>query len=453
MWKYLFRRFLALLLSFWLIISVVFLLSRLLPGDFAAQQLSALQEEIHTSGNTDTETALKQLRYKTGLDLPLFYFSIHAAAEPDSLAKIKPEPTRQHLRQLMLSYGSAPAADYYQRVFKLISGKTAKKPSAPESVAWQNRFLQCRQPHELEAVLQAFAQAFPAASGQETAQVQQSFAQMVQTPPPVSSWLPGWHWHGTENQYHHWLQSLTELNLGFSLRDARPVSVIIAEALSNTLALLLLSLALTWLAALQLGLWLTETKTIRLKQMSLSFLFLLDSIPLFVLALLLLTGVSIAGFYQLLPDYGAIHSESGFLFFDSAWLLPVLCLCIGSLPYVTSQVYQNLKAVQMQDFVKTARAKGLSERRVLRKHVLRNALFPLITTFSEFLPGLITGALVLEVIFSIPGTGRLLLDATLSRDYPVLMALVALAALFRILSLLLADVFYYFTDPRLRLKQ
>ncbi len=99
-----------------------------------------------------------------------------------------------------------------------------------------------------------------------------------------------------------------------------------------------------------------------------------------------------------------------------------------------------------------ARAKGLSAKVVLRRHVLRNAVLPLITLFTGFLPGLISGAVVVEVIFAIPGTGRLLADSVLARDYPVVLGLVFFLALLKAASHVLADLLYFVADPRTRLK-
>jgi peptide/nickel transport system permease protein len=100
----------------------------------------------------------------------------------------------------------------------------------------------------------------------------------------------------------------------------------------------------------------------------------------------------------------------------------------------------------------TARAKGLPARVVLRRHVLRNAVLPLITLFTGFLPSLISGAVVVEVIFALPGTGRLLADSVLARDYPVVLGLVLLLATLKAAAHVLADVLYFAADPRTRLK-
>jgi peptide/nickel transport system permease protein len=103
-------------------------------------------------------------------------------------------------------------------------------------------------------------------------------------------------------------------------------------------------------------------------------------------------------------------------------------------------------------YIMSARAKGLTETKVLRQHAFRNALLPLITAFTGFLPAIISGAVVIEVIFAIPGTGRLLVDSVLSRDYPVIIGLVLFIAALRAVSHVLADFLYFAADPRTRLK-
>jgi peptide/nickel transport system permease protein len=131
-------------------------------------------------------------------------------------------------------------------------------------------------------------------------------------------------------------------------------------------------------------------------------------------------------------------------------VIPVLCLTLGNIPYVGSQLYTAMREVTYSDFIQTARAKGVAEGVVVRKHILKNSLLPLITLFSGFIPALLGGAVVIEVIFAIPGMGQLLVDSVLARDYPVILGIVLVMALAKILAHIIADVLYYLADPRIR---
>jgi peptide/nickel transport system permease protein len=138
----------------------------------------------------------------------------------------------------------------------------------------------------------------------------------------------------------------------------------------------------------------------------------------------------------------------------SQWLqfmaLPMLCLVLANLPYLTNQFYHALSGTANQDYIRTARAKGLSENNVIRRHMLRNALLPVITLLSDFLPALVAGAVIIETIFAIPGIGRLLIDSVMARDYPVLVGIVVMVAVFKQLAHLFADLLYAMADPRIR---
>ena len=131
--------------------------------------------------------------------------------------------------------------------------------------------------------------------------------------------------------------------------------------------------------------------------------------------------------------------------------LPVLCMILVILPSFTGQVDRALKEEKNQEYVKTARAKGLTALSVLKKHVFKNALIPLITIFTDRLPILISGALVVEVIFAVPGMGRLLVNSVNARDYPVILGIIIIIALVKIVSNILADILYSLADPRIKL--
>jgi peptide/nickel transport system permease protein len=275
---------------------------------------------------------------------------------------------------------------------------------------------------------------------------------------PQRPFLPVVFWHGTDNQYHAWLGQLVQGDLGASYRDRQPVSTILGEAIGNTLLLLGLSLFVTFFISIELALALMAKGGRRWRAPVLSLLFILDSIPLFIIALLLLVFLAGTGYLSWFPLFGLGYAPPDTTVWEALarrlyhLVLPGLCLVLSGMPYVTTTLYRVMQEVAGSAFIMTARAKGLSARVVLRRHVLRNAVLPLITLFTGFLPSLISGALVVEVIFAIPGTGRLLADSVLARDYPVVLGLVLVVATLKAASHLLADFLYFSADPRTRLK-
>jgi peptide/nickel transport system permease protein len=270
--------------------------------------------------------------------------------------------------------------------------------------------------------------------------------------------MPVISWQGIHNQYHAWLVRLLHGDLGYSYRDRQPVLTILGEAIGNTLLLLVLSLVFTFFISIELALALMAESGRPWRRLVLSLLFILDSVPLFLVALLLLVGLAGTGYLSWFPLFGLGYNNPGLTWGEAFinrlhhLLLPGICLVISGMPYVTTTLYRVMQQVAGSAFAMTARAKGLPAKVVLRRHVLRNAVLPLITLFTGFLPSLISGAVVVEVIFALPGTGRLLADSVLARDYPVVLGLVFLLAALKAAAHLLADFLYFTADPRTRLK-
>ncbi|MBI4475314.1 MAG: ABC transporter permease, partial [Acidobacteria bacterium] len=161
-------------------------------------------------------------------------------------------------------------------------------------------------------------------------------------------------------------------------------------------------------------------------------------------------------FWDVFPVYGltSIGSENWPFFErlkDQVWhlILPITCMTYYTFAALSRYMRSSMLEVIRQDFIRTARAKGLSERLVVYRHALRNSLIPIITLMADLLPALIGGSIVIETIFSIPGMGLLSYEALLNRDYPLIMAIFTLSALLTLIGILLADFLYTLIDPRI----
>lgn len=450
------KRFLVALLTLWVIASAIFLLSKLMPGTFGYEHLA--QNEAGYYSRSDAESRERNYRHflrATGQDLPLFYFSLTSSVQIDTLHRVFPERDRLQLQKLAWRYNSPTAAALFYRSTKWLEQNLPaeqRQKVQPQLYTLRNH----TSPEELKLAVAGIAEQLPSSYFIQSS-IQETSGQLLQTATSYTYLLPALQWHGVQNQYHRWLAGLATGSMGNSLKDGRPVFTVLLQAIQNTWWLLLCSLVLaTWLS-LELALRMVRRSGRRWRKSVLPALFLLDSIPLFVLAMLLLVLLASPAFLQLFPVYGMGYYSSQSLPWWQAlgqWLqfmaLPMLCLVLTNLPYLTNQFYQSLATVATQDYVRTARAKGLSESRVIRRHMLRNALLPLITLLSDFLPALVAGAVLIETIFAIPGVGRLLLESVLSRDYPVIVGIVVLVALFRLLAHLLSDLLYAQADPRIR---
>lgn len=265
----------------------------------------------------------------------------------------------------------------------------------------------------------------------------------------------GWRWHGAGNQYHRWLGKAATGDLGLSFRTGQPVTEQLAAALAYTVPLTGTAL----LVAVGMALVLAQRLAVRSRWRHLvrTLLAGAQALPLFVVALALLLTFANPEVLAWFPAYGLAPSATADL---GAWsrlssylmhlALPVTALVLVALPELTLQLEASLAQELRAGYATTARAKGLAETAVVRRHALRNALLPTLTQIAELLPVLVAGAVVVEVIFALPGMGRLLAAAAAGRDYPVLVGGVLLTGGARLLALLLADLLYYWADPRIR---
>jgi peptide/nickel transport system permease protein len=256
--------------------------------------------------------------------------------------------------------------------------------------------------------------------------------------------------------YVDWVGRSLRLDLGESIVDHRSVADKIGERLPLTMSLAGSAMALSYLIAIPLGI-IAALRRGQIVDRTISFVvFVLYSVPSFAAALLLILLVAGGDYLNLLPMYGANSinvSEMG----PWAWLwdrilhliLPVICLTYASLASISRYARVSMLDALGQDFVRTARAKGLPERLVIFRHALRNALIPIITIFALELPVLIGGAVIIESIFSLPGMGQLMFQALDEKDEPVIMGITVLAAMVTLLSYLAADILYVVVDPRI----
>lgn len=255
-------------------------------------------------------------------------------------------------------------------------------------------------------------------------------------------------------RYGLWMGDLVRGDLGRSMTpDERLVREKIEEAFWPTLSVNLAGLTLAFLLAVPIGIYSAWRQNGLFDRAGGVLLYVLYSIPSYVGAILLILLVSIK--WDLLPFrgmHGDDYYDLGFLgkVGDTAkhMVLYVTCTAYGALAYYARFVRSNLLEVTRQEFIRTARAKGLADRVVVLKHAFRNTLIPFVTLIGLLLPVLIGGSVILEVIFTWPGLGRLFFTSVLQRDYPVIMALNTATAVLVLFGTLAADLAYGLVDPR-----
>ncbi|GHV53517.1 peptide ABC transporter permease [Deltaproteobacteria bacterium] len=258
-------------------------------------------------------------------------------------------------------------------------------------------------------------------------------------------------------QYKNWLISLAQLDFGNSLSgDRRPVTTLIAERLPLTLGMNIASLSLTLLLAIPLGCFSARFRGSPLDFCVTVFVFIGFAMPGFWLALILMQSFAID--WQIFPISGLTSLNHATLSFwgkcrdiGMHLVLPIAVYTFGSLAGLSRFMRSSMLEALRQDYITTARAKGLSERAILFGHALRNALLPVITLLGLSIPGLIGGSVIMETIFALPGLGQLFYGAVMMRDYPLIMGNLVFGAFLTLLGNLLADFCYGLADPRIQM--
>ena len=258
-------------------------------------------------------------------------------------------------------------------------------------------------------------------------------------------------------QYATWLGRLLQGDMGRSLKDQRPVWDKIRERLPVTVILNVLAILITYAIAVPLGIYSSARPNSLFDQIQTVLVFMLYSLPVFWVGTLIIIFFCGGDFYAWFPPAG-LHS----LDFDSSWpvwkrtadylhhlAMPLVCTVYGAFAALSRFMRSSMLETSTMDYVRTARAKGLRERVVILKHVLRNSLIPIVTILAGLLPALIGGSVIIETIFSIPGLGFLGYQSVLARDYPVVLALFAASSFLTLIGILISDVTLALIDPRI----
>ena len=256
-------------------------------------------------------------------------------------------------------------------------------------------------------------------------------------------------------QYGKWLKRIVTLDFGNSFIDDRPVKTKIAERLPATLLLNIAALIVVFSIALPLGVTSALRHNSLYDRVTTIFVFIGYSTPTFWFALILMI---IFGFWLgwfpisgMSPWYTQYYSPLE-KFLDLLWhlFLPVCATAFGGLAGISRYVRSSMLEVTRQDYIRTAKAKGLLKNKIVWRHALKNALLPIITILGFSLPGLISGSFIFETIFAWPGMGRMTYEAIMNYDYPVVMGGGVIAIFLTLVGILISDILYAVVDPRIR---
>ncbi len=404
------------------------------------------------------------------LDKPAFYCTFTTAAFPDSVYRIFPPERRQKLVALTNQTGNWSAVLEYERMVtyadRLVNNMPDSLPAKAEWIGLFNQMITRKDTGNIGALLGNILllktqTILPESVNQCLDSLQLSFDKLCTPVQPDQRWMPAFYWHGADNQYHIWMSGLFSGNLKLTQTAETTVWEDIRPAFFPTLLLNLLAVLLAYGLAVPLGIWMARWRNTGKDRWMARILLLLYTMPIVWLGsiLLLLFATQNEGLSYLpkLPvrvspwDINE-HFITWFVSNIGGLILPVIALTLSALAVLAMQLRGSMLEALGQDYIRTARAKGLAEHKIHWRHAFRNALFPLITIFAGVFPGLLAGSIVVEALFNVQaGMGWVAQQAFGSGNFAKILVIVMLGAGLTILGNLVADVLYAWADPRVRL--
>ena len=472
MFKYILKRLIIFIPTLIAVSLVAFALSKLAPGDPVELILKGGLNTGNTGQAADmlsTEKTYQETAERLGLHLPAFYFGFTTSAFPDTLHNVVKKDNRENLSKLISQYGNwAQISKYYQQLhnfqFKLLNVPQDSANYSAHRTARSNvqDLYHTYRDRDIKPMLSELANAFATDSSlmvlqSDFQELNSSYNTIISQATPLKNHIPAFRWYGFNNQYHRWISNFMKGDFGLSYLDNRPVSNKMWDALRWTLIINFISIILAYLLSIPIGVSTAIKKGTTYDKVSTTILFILYSLPVFWIGTLLIvffTTPEYGRFLDLFPTGGVTDLPKSAPFaqrmLDISYhlILPVFCVTYGSLAFISRQMRGGMLSVIRQDYIRTAKAKGLNEKTIIWKHAFRNSLFPIITLFAAVFPAAIGGSVVIEVIYSIPGMGKLAYEAIIARDYPVVFTVLMLASILTMVGNLVADMLYAVADPR-----
>lgn len=466
---YILKRILIILPTLLGVMIISFIVSRSAPGDQVLLEMTNLESRGATVSREVQDREYRRISEKIGLDLPIFYFSLTSQAFPDTLYRILRMSERESLHEMTNEYGNWPEiSTYYHAVCQMEERTFYLKPSIEEKPDLDEIRIALKELRSsptareieyrlnlIDTLADKHINSFPEIA-KGSRKLRKLFSEVEENAKPWKRYIPALHIHGWKNQFNHWLLRTFQLDLGKSHRDNILVKTKIREALPWTIFMGFFSFVIAYLIAIPVGVYSVRKRNSWQDRTLTTGLFLLYSVPTFVMGMLLMTILCNPEYLYLFPTSG-ISSDGA-----ETWpfwarmkdhahhlLLPTLVYSYGSVAFLSRQMRVGMLDNINMDYIRTARAKGLSERVVVWKHALRNSILPLVTHFATLLPRLVSGAVVTEAIFSIPGMGKLTIESTYSFDHPTLIAIFTMGGILTLLGILMADILYAVVDPRI----
>ncbi|MCB9230071.1 MAG: ABC transporter permease [Bacteroidia bacterium] len=467
MLRYILKRILIFIPTLVAISLLAFGISVNSPGDPVEQMNSG---DVPSTSVRASEQDYLRMRQKLGLDLPIFYFGLNSFAIPDTLYKVIRPADQEVMEALTYEFGNwEKVSQYYYSLKELEYTLTETKPdsaSRRDRLTIRNHVSQVKNSHDQPEVqfhldaIDSLVHLHPVALRPvllKSDRVRAQWEDLLNHQQIWKIYIPAIHFYGIHNQYHRWISHMLTGDFGVSYQDKREISNKIPEALRWTLFINIFSLILAYLFSIPIGIRSAVKKDTLSDKTITTGLFILYSLPTFWVATLMIQFLCNPDYLNIFPTHGVQnlqHSAEWSIFrrigdWTAHLFLPMVCSTYGAVAVLSRYMRVGMLEVLGQDYIRTARAKGLGERLVIYRHALKNSLIPMITLLGNLLPGLVAGSLIIEIIFSVPGMGLSIYSAIVYRDYPMIIAFFTLFGALTQMGILVSDLLYALMDPRI----
>ena len=498
MLKYLAKRILIFIPTLLAISLLAFIISISAPADPVEKLSSSADKEGAANQQSNATKKTKQeLRKKLGLDLPVFYFSFGSLSDCDTLYKVADKDHSACLEELSHYYGNwDDVFSYFNQlsitqlshsklklddIFEMnkdMEGRSIYSKNEINDVITESNFeinsmLETANPkviaskfNSLDTLYNNFA--FLSSVKKEFEQSKLLYDEMLSNQSSWKSYIPKIIWYGSKNQYHFWLfgdgdqrKGVIRGDFGFSYIDSQPINTKIWDKVWISFSFSLLSVLFAYLVSIPLGIYSAYKKDTKFDRITSIVVFVLYSMPSFFIGVLLLYTFANPDTLRWFPVSGIQDPtlyDSSWSFFEKVahrapyFILPLITYTYSSFAFLSRIMRVGVIDVFGQDYIRTARAKGLGEGKVVMKHALRNSLLPIITVFANIFPLAIGGSVIIETIFTIPGMGFEIYSSILNSDYPMIVAVFTIIGFLTMIGYLVADILYAVVDPRISYK-
>lgn len=435
-WWYLTKRILAIIPTLLTLSVLIFVLKSYLPDGIVDRYLNEALLKNSSIEQREIKGLVREIKADLGLDKPIFYFSIRSNVFPDTLNQMYPSGKAVFLEQLLLEYGNP---DLVRNYYLLLEEESASND--PERSKVIGSLYSRVDATEVLSFLND-------SRIDKNDPIRSAFDSMHRGKSYWRPIIPSLTWNGMTNQFHEWVKSVLLLDFGRSIVDNKAVSYKVERSLINTLWITLPAFLLLLVAGILMGVTIYQSNP-KLRKYQSTVLYALHAMPTFWLSLILIYLFAGQALFNIFPAYGmgAFREGANIISRIPFLVLPVSALFLTAIGYIALQVAKALTDEEDKLYITSLRARGLDQTQILWRHQLKNSLVPIITIYSEYLTAVFAGSLVVEVIFSIPGMGKLLYDSVLARDYNVVIGLVIFIALIKLIANLLADISYKLVNP------